>query len=34
VTAYVLAGIAAAAGVISALRANGRLSNARLSAVE
>ena len=34
VTAYVLAAIAAAAGVISALRANGRLSNARLSAVE
>jgi EmrB/QacA subfamily drug resistance transporter len=34
VTAYVLAAIAAAAGVISALRANGTLSNARLSAVE
>ena len=34
VTAFVLAAIAAAAGVISALRANGTLSNARLSAVE
>jgi hypothetical protein len=34
VTAYVLAGVAAVAGVISALRANGTLSNARLSAVE
>jgi hypothetical protein len=34
VTAYVLAAVAAAAGVISALRANGTLSNARLSAVE
>ena len=34
VTAYVLAAIAATAGLISALRSNGTLSNARLSAVE
>ncbi len=34
VTAYVLAGIAAAAGVVSALRANGSLADARVSSVE
>ena len=34
VTAYVLAAIAAAAGVVSALRANGALANATLSSVE
>ena len=34
VTAYVLAAIAAAAGVVSALRANGTLANATLSSVE
>ncbi len=34
VTAYVLAAIAAAAGVVSALRANGSLASARLSSVE
>lgn len=34
VTAYVLAAIAAAAGVVSALRANGALADATLSAVE
>jgi EmrB/QacA subfamily drug resistance transporter len=34
VTAYVLAGIAGGAGVVSALRANGALGSARLAAVE
>jgi EmrB/QacA subfamily drug resistance transporter len=34
VTAYVLAAIAAAAGIVSALRANGALANATLSSVE
>jgi MFS family permease len=34
VTAYVLAAIAAAAGLVSALRANGTLANATLSSVE
>ena len=34
VTAYVLAGIAGAAGVVSALRSNGALADATLSAVE
>jgi MFS family permease len=34
VTAYVLAAIAAGAGVIAALRSNGTLANARLSSVE
>ena len=34
VTAYVLAAIAAAAGVVAALRANGTLANATLSSVE
>jgi EmrB/QacA subfamily drug resistance transporter len=34
VTAYVLAGIAAAAGIVSALRANGTLADATLSSVE
>ncbi len=34
VTAYVLAGIAAAAGVVSALRANGPLADARVSSIE
>jgi hypothetical protein len=34
VTAYVLAGIAAAAGVVAAARSTGTLRNVRLSAVE
>jgi MFS family permease len=34
VTAYVLAGIAVAAGVVSALRANGALADTTLSSVE
>ena len=34
VTAYVLAAIAAAAGLVSATRANGALASATLSAVE
>ena len=34
VTAYVLAAIATAAGVVSARRANGTLANATLSSVE
>lgn len=34
VTVYVLAGIAAAAGVVAALRSAGTLRNVRLSAVE
>ena len=34
VTAYVLAAIAAAAGLVSALRANGSLATATLSSVE
>jgi EmrB/QacA subfamily drug resistance transporter len=34
VTAYVLAGVAAAAGLVSALRSNGPLANATLSSVE
>jgi MFS family permease len=34
VTAYVLASIAAAAGLVSALRANGSLASATLSSVE
>ncbi len=34
VTAYVLAAIAAAAGVVSALRSNGALADATLSSVE
>ena len=33
-TAYVLAVIAAAAGIVSALRANGELADATLSSVE
>jgi hypothetical protein len=34
VTAYLLAGVAAASGVVSALRAKGALANATLSSVE
>jgi hypothetical protein len=34
VAAYVLAGVAAAAGVVSALRSNGTLASATLSSVE
>jgi hypothetical protein len=34
VTCFVLAGIAAAAGVVSALRSNGALAEATLSSVE
>ncbi|MGO9335367.1 MAG: hypothetical protein ACLQCU_15190, partial [Acidimicrobiales bacterium] len=34
VTAYVLAAVAGAAGVVSALRSNGALANATLSSVE
>ena len=34
ITAYVLAGIAAAAGIVSALRANGALADTALSSVE